>query len=141
LDFDLSTAEGMRDFAKYFKANIKAGGTVPKTIGTGAHDLTEKIGGSSSGGGGSTKQETHKQEEERYHYETELLSDLEKQLERLKKAKDRVYGPNRVKAIDQEIKALEEEIEAQKRLIEEVKRYEKQDLDALLHGKKNGMEI
>lgn len=94
-----------------------------------------------SGGGGGSKAETHKQEEKRYEYETEVLSDLEKQLDRIGKAKERAWGKDRVKLIDQEIAALEKEEAIQKDLVKSVNEYLGIDQSELLFGKENAFEI
>lgn len=135
-DFD-DYAENMVAFIKALSnLHIQASGNVDTRVGT-------SLGATGGGGGNSKAKQTAAKEDdnERYHYEEEHLSEIQKKLERIRKLKDRVYGKHRTKAIQDEIDMLKKEIEAQKVLIEEVKRYEKEDYNAFLNGKKKAFQV
>ena len=93
-------------------------------------------GGSKSsggGGGGGSKKDKKKasNEIERYHVVKQQLDRLSSEYDRLSAAKDRAYGPDKLKAIDKEIAKLQEQEAMQKRYIDEIERYYQQDRAAI----------
>lgn len=94
------------------------------------------IGGgskSSGGGGGGSKKDKKKasDEIERYHVVKQQLDRLSSEYDRLSAAKDRAYGPDKLKAIDKEIAKLKEQEAIQKRYLDEIERYYQQDRAAI----------
>ena len=74
------------------------------------------------GSGGSKKDKKKASKEiERYHEETRTLSTLEKQLDRISKAKDKAFGIDKLKLMDEEIAKYEEMAAAQQDMIDAVK--------------------
>lgn len=88
-------------------------------------------GGKKGGGGGGSKEKKktvkeHKKpekKEDRYHDIKERISDLNRELKRLQKTEDRVYGKAKLKYMDQEIEKLEKQIELTDEYIAEIKKY------------------
>lgn len=76
----------------------------------------------SGGGGGSDKKEpkSNKDEIERYHEIKNTLEDLEREYDRIKKARDRAYGMTKVALIQEEIEKTKELAEAQKQYMTEI---------------------
>lgn len=76
----------------------------------------------SGGGGGSDKKEpkSNKDEIERYHEIKNTLEDLEREYNRIKKARDRAYGMTKVALIQEEIEKTKELAEAQKQYMTEI---------------------
>ena len=68
---------------------------------------------------------------ERYHVISRQLQMLEKQYDRLEKAKENAYGTNILDAIEDEIDAQDKLIKKQKELVKEVESYKKKDLKEL----------
>jgi hypothetical protein len=104
------------------------------SIGQGANIITDssRISGSkgptsskSSGGGGGSKKSTKKSSDEieRYHVVKQQLDRLSSEYDQLSAAKDRAYGPDKLKAIDNEIAKLQEQEAMQKRYLDEINRY------------------
>ena len=93
------------------------------------------IGGGkkSSGGGGGSKKDKKKasDEIERYHVVKQELDRLSSEYDRLSAAKDRAYGPDKLKAIDKEIAKLQEQEVMQKRYLDEIEHYYQQDRAAI----------
>ena len=87
----------------------------------------------SSGGGGGSKKDKKKaaDEIERYHVVKQQLDHLSSEYDRLSAAKDRAYGPDKLKAIDKEIAKLQEQEAMQKRYLNEIERYYQQDRAAI----------
>ena len=82
--------------------------------GRGSSGSTGKDTSSSGGGGGDSakKVQTYKKgedEKERYHEITKQLDEQSKQLSKLEKIKERAFGADKLKAINEEIAALEKE--------------------------------
>lgn len=77
---------------------------------------------SGGGGGGSDKKEpkSNKDEIERYHEIKNTLEDLEREYDRIKKARDRAYGMTKVALIQEEIEKTKELAEAQKQYMTEI---------------------
>ena len=100
----------------------------------------ERIGGgggakkSGGGGGGGSKKKDEKKasdEIERYHEIKEVISDLERQYDRINKARTRAFGMDAVDLMDQEIAKTEELITAQKKYLSEIQANQKKDKSAL----------
>ena len=68
---------------------------------------------------------------ERYHEINEVISDLEKEMDRLSDAKERAYGDNKIKLLNKEIKLLDEQIAANQELERQMKSNLKLDQDKL----------
>ena len=88
---------------------------------------------SSGGGGGGSKKSTKKSSDEieRYHVVKQQLDRLSSEYDQLSAAKDRAYGPDKLKAIDKEIAKLQEQEAMQKRYLDEIERYYQQDHAAI----------
>ena len=86
-----------------------------------------------SGGYGDTgkNKKTKEFDPERYHLITRQLADLTRWYDRLNKIKEKAFGANKVKAIEEEIKATNELIQAQQALIDEAEDYRQKDLQRL----------
>ena len=96
----------------------------------------DSVGGgkkSSGGGGGGSKKDKKKasDEIERYHVVKQQLDRLSSEYDRLSAAKDRAYGPDKLRAIDKEIAKLQEQEAMQKRYLDEIERYYQQDRAAI----------
>lgn len=89
----------------------------------------------SGGRGDSSKSQEHNNEKhknptdekERYHVIKNQIEDLSAQYDRIGKAKDKAFGPNRIKLLDQEIAKQKELTAANKKYLEEVERYQDSD--------------
>lgn len=88
---------------------------------------------SSGGGGGGSKKDKKKASDEidRYHVVKQQLDRLSSEYDQLSAAKDRAYGPDKLKAIDNEIAKLQEQEAMQKRYLDEINRYYQQDRAAI----------
>lgn len=128
------------DFAKFlqtagldevdFTSDITATGTIPNfNPGKYISDANSSGGG---GGGGSKKDKKKASDEiERYHAIKKQLDNLSREYDNLSAAKDRVFGANRLRVMDQETAKLEEQIAAQKRYVDEIDSYYSQDRAAI----------
>ena len=88
--------------------------------------------GTGGGGGGSKKDKKKASDEiERYHVVKQQLDRLSSEYDQLSAAKDRAYGPDKLKAIDKEIAKLQEQEAMQKRYLNEIERYYQQDRAAI----------
>lgn len=128
------------DFAKFlqtagldevdFTSDITATGTVPNfNPGKYISDANSSGGG---GGGGSKKDKKKSSDEiERYHAIKKQLDNLSREYDNLSAAKDRAFGANRLRVMDQETAKLEEQIAAQKRYVDEIDSYYSQDRAAI----------
>lgn len=116
-----------------FTSDITATGTVPdfnpsKYI----SDANSSGGGGGGGGGGSQKDKKKSSDEiERYHTIKKQLDNLSREYDNLSAAKDRAFGANRLRVMDQEAAKLEEQIAAQKRYVNEIDSYYSQDRAAI----------
>lgn len=92
-----------------------------------------KSSGGGGGGGGSSQKDKKKpsDEIERYHVVKKQLDNLSREYDNLSAAKDRAFGANRLRVMDQEAAKLEEQIAAQKRYIDEIDSYYSQDRAAI----------
>jgi hypothetical protein len=78
------------------------------------------------------------QEEVDYYHEIEeVISDLSREMDRLSEKKERAFGKNKVKLMQEELAVLDSEIKAQDILIERVKAKNKADKENLLKTNKN----
>lgn len=97
--------------------------------------------GGGGGGGGSrptrrtVKKKSVDTEKERYYTVTNQLEDLEHQLDKIEKAKDRAFGKNKIKAIDEEAEALNSLLEKQREYQQEIQDYLQKDKDKLVDMK------
>lgn len=85
------------------------------------------------------QQEAHKKrlkdlkdEIERYHEINEALEDTENQLDAISKAKDRAFGPDKLKYMDQELAKQKELLSLEKQKTQEAQNYYKTDRAAIL---------
>ena len=128
------------DFAKFlqtaglgtvdFTSDITATGVVPDFNPSKYISDANSSGG--GGGGGSKKDKKKSSDEiERYHAIKKQLDNLSREYDNLSAAKDRAFGANRLRIIDQETAKLEEQIAAQKRYVDEIDSYYSQDRAAI----------
>lgn len=114
---------------------IKSGGgkIIANATFTGKGSTGNLSPSSSSGGGGGSKKDKKKasDEIERYHVVKQQLDRLSSEYDQLSAAKDRAYGPDKLKAIDNEIAKLQEQEAMQKRYLDEINRYYQQDRAAI----------
>lgn len=68
----------------------------------------------------------------RYHEIEEVLSDIERELDDISKAKERAFGKSKLALIDQELQKQKELIEVQKRYQAEAQKYYNEDRNTLL---------
>lgn len=117
------------------KGGSSAGGitvTPPSSGGAGLVSGGKSSGGGGGGGGGSQKDKKKSSDEiERYHTIKKEIGNLSREYDNLSAAKDRAFGANRLRVMDQEAAKLEEQIAAQKRYIDEIDSYYSQDRAAI----------
>lgn len=117
------------------KNGSSAGGitvTPPSSGGAGLVSGSKSSGGGGGGGGGSQKDKKKSSDEiERYHTIKKEIGNLSREYDNLSAAKDRAFGANRLRVMDQEAAKLEEQIAAQKRYIDEIDSYYSQDRAAI----------
>lgn len=82
----------------------------------------------SSGGGGGSKSSSHADtksfsDKDRYHTIKNQIEDLSAGYDDINKAKDRAFGKDRLKYMDQEIAKTDELIKAQKKYLSEIENY------------------
>ena len=129
-----STVEGGGFSLKVKSAKKSSGGNI-KHINSNAGTPASSNKGGGGGGGSSAKPQTKNsekhitkaKEEDRYHVIKNQIEDLSAQYDRIGKAKDKAFGPNRIKLLDQEIAKQKELTAANKKYLEEVEQYK--DLD------------
>ena len=137
---DMSASEG--SFADFldaaglgtvdFKSDITATGVVPDFNPGKYISDANSSGGGGGGGGGSQKDKKKSSDEiERYHTIKKQLDNLSREYDNLSAAKDRAFGANRLRIMDQEAAKLEEQIAAQKRYVDEIDSYYSQDRAAI----------
>ena len=128
-----SDAAGSPMEVKDFQSNVTATGTVPDfNPGKYISDANSSGGGGGGGGGGSQKDKKKSSDEiERYHTIKKQLDNLSREYDNLSAAKDRAFGANRLRIMDQETAKLEEQIAAQKRYVDEIDSYYSQDRAAI----------
>ena len=141
---DMSASEGsFADFMKAasdaagspmkvedFQSNVTATGVVPDFNPSKYISDANSSGG--GGGGGSKKDKKKSSDEiERYHAIKKQLDNLSREYDNLSAAKDRAFGANRLRVMDQEAAKLEEQIAAQKRYVDEIESYYSKDRAAI----------
>ena len=95
-----------------------------KTGGVSPSSTSGKGGGGGGGGAKEAKKENKKSakdEKERYHVVENQLEDLEAQYDKIAKAKDRAFGKEKLKLMDQEIAKQKEIIAKQKEYLDQAK--------------------
>lgn len=113
-----------------FQSNVTATGVVPDFNPSKYISDANSSGG--GGGGGSKKDKKKSSDEiERYHAIKKQLDNLSREYDNLSAAKDRAFGANRLRVMDQEAAKLEEQIAAQKRYVDEIDSYYSQDRAAI----------
>lgn len=134
---DISKAKGsFEDYLKSggfevenFKLQAEGKGSVPDVN---PSSIMTNAGTGGGGGGGSKKDKKKASDEiERYHVVKQQLDRLSSEYDRLSAAKDRAYGPDKLRAIDKEIAKLQEQEAMQKRYLNEIERYYQQDRAAI----------
>ena len=118
------------------KGGSSAGGitvTPPSSGGAGLVSGGKSSGGGGGGGGGSSQKDKKKSSDEieRYHTIKKEIGNLSREYDNLSTAKDRAFGANRLRVMDQEVAKLEEQIAAQKRYVDEINSYYSQDRAAV----------
>lgn len=118
------------------KGSSSAGGitvTPPSSGGAGLVSGGKSSGGGGGGGGGGSQKDKKKSSDEieRYHTIKKQLDNLSREYDNLSAAKDRAFGANRLRVMDQEAAKLEEQIAAQKRYVDEIDSYYSQDRAAI----------
>ena len=118
------------------KGGSSAGGitvTPPSSGGAGLVSGGKSSGGGGGGGGGGSQKEQKKSSDEieRYHTIKKEIGNLSREYDNLSAAKDRAFGANRLRVMDQEAAKLEEQIAAQRRYVDEIDSYYSQDRAAI----------
>lgn len=118
------------------KGGSSAGGvtvTPPSSGGAGLVSGGKSSGGGGGGGGGGSQKDKKKSSDEieRYHTIKKEIGNLSREYDNLSAAKDRAFGANRLRVMDQEAAKLEEQIAAQKRYVDEIDSYYSQDRAAI----------
>lgn len=136
---DMSASEG--SFADFldaaglgtvdFKSDITATGVVPNFDPSKYISDANSSGGGGGGGGSQKDKKKSSDEIERYHTIKKEIGNLSREYDNLSAAKDRAFGANRLRIMDQEAAKLEEQIAAQKRYIDEIDSYYSQDRAAI----------
>ena len=115
-----------------FTSDVTATGVVPDFNPSKYISDANSSGGGGGGGGGSQKDKKKSSDEiERYHTIKKQLDNLSREYDNLSAAKDRAFGANRLRIMDQEAAKLEEQIAAQKRYVDEIDSYYSQDRAAI----------
>ena len=114
-------------------SGAKITGNLSTYVGKGSAGSLSSPSSSGGGGGGGSKKDKKKasDEIERYHVVKQQLDRLSSEYDQLSAAKDRAYGPDKLKAIDKEIAKLQEQEAMQKRYLNEIERYYQQDRAAI----------
>lgn len=127
-----SDAAGSPMKVEDFQSNVTATGVVPDFNPGKYISDANSSGGGGGGGGGSQKDKKKSSDEiERYHVVKKQLDNLSREYDNLSAAKDRAFGANRLRIMDQEAAKLEEQIAAQKRYVDEINSYYSQDRTAI----------
>lgn len=118
------------------KGGSSAGGitvTPPSSGGAGLVSGGKSSGGGGGGGGSGSQKDKKKSSDEieRYHTIKKEIGNLSREYDNLSAAKDRAFGANRLRVMDQETAKLEEQIAAQKRYVDEIDSYYSQDRAAI----------
>lgn len=127
-----SDAAGSPMEVKDFQSNVTATGVVPDfNPGKYISDANSSGGGGGGGGGSQKDKKKSSNEIERYHTIKKQLDNLSREYDNLSAAKDRAFGANRLRVMDQEAAKLEEQIAAQRRYVDEIDSYYSQDRAAI----------
>ena len=94
-----------------------------------SHGYGDKSGPSGNTIGGGNADDDW--EPDRYIVISEQLQDLQREYQRLAKAKERAFGADKIRAIDKEIASLKELNKAQKAYIDEITQYKEKDLQKM----------
>lgn len=107
--------------------------TPPSSSGAGLVSGGKSSGSGGGGGGGGSQKDKKKSSDEieRYHTIKKELDNLSREYDNLSAAKDRAFGANRLRVMDQEAAKLEEQITAQRRYVDEIDSYYSQDRAAI----------
>lgn len=107
--------------------------TPPSSSGAGLVSGGKSSGSGGGGGGGGSQKDKKKSSDEieRYHTIKKELDNLSREYDNLSAAKDRAFGANRLRVMDQEAAKLEEQIAAQRRYVDEIDSYYSQDRAAI----------
>ena len=110
------------------KANIVTDST---NVSNAANSIKQTSSGSGGSGGSSKTKKKTSDEIDRYHVVKQQIDRLATEYDALSAAKDRAYGPDKLKAIDKEIAKLQEQEAAQKKYIDEINSYYAKDKAAI----------
>lgn len=132
------TAKGFVEVASI--SMDESGADAPVFTGRSAPSPSATKGNSGSGGGGSKKTQTKnsekhikkRDEEDRYHVIKNQIEDLTAQYEKISTAKDKAFGPNKLKLLDQEIAKQKELTKANQEYLDEVQHYQNLDKGIML---------
>lgn len=115
-----------------FTSDVTATGVVPD-FNPGEYISDANSSGGGGGGGGGSKKDKKKSSDEieRYHAIKKQLDNLSREYDNLSAAKDRAFGANRLRVMDQETAKLEEQIAAQKHYVDEIDSYYSKDRAAI----------
>lgn len=93
----------------------------------------KKSSGSGSGSGSKSKPKTKDvdAESERYYTITRQIKDQEDAINRLGKAKDRAWGAEKIRLINQEADAISKELDLQYKYLDEIEEYYKKDQEQM----------
>lgn len=114
-----------------FTSDVTATGVVPDFNPSKYLSDANSSGGGGGGGGSQKDKKKASDEIERYHTIKKQLDNLSREYDNLSAAKDRAFGANRLRVMDQEAAKLEEQIAAQKRYVDEIDSYYSQDRAAI----------
>ena len=120
------------------KAPEGASGPAPSSIATVTKSTDKRVIDTSTAEEKADKAKDRRKkledELDRYHEINEIISDTERELDKLGKAKDRAFGASKIALMDKEIAKQKELIENNKKLLEEAKKYYQQDRSKLLNS-------
>ena len=115
--------------------------TYTGATGGGGISASSTSGGNKSSSSSSKSKatpKTMKDESERYHVIKEQIDDLSNAYSRLNKEKDKAFGANRLKVMDQELANLKAQEKAQQKYLNEIRNYRQSDYTALINGQEQG---
>jgi hypothetical protein len=92
---------------------------------------SNKGGKTSGGGGGGSKKKDANKEKERYHDIKNSLDQLSKSYDAISKARERAFGVDKLKLLEQEQQVLEDQLNTQRQYIAEIEDYYNKDRSAL----------
>lgn len=110
--------------------------------GGGGISPSSTTGSGKSSSSKSAKTENHNNDEaERYHVINKQIASLTDSYKRLGRARDQAYGADKIAIMKQESENLEKQIRLQKEYTKQAKQYTQADLNTLVNGKANGIEL